>query len=78
MNIVKDLSNQKNREDIKKKTLSTSDVAEFLDCSEKKARELMKSKGFPLLMVGKNMKVLKTSFDKWIEKQENKPIKERC
>lgn len=33
MNIVKDLSNQKNKENINKVILGTKDVAEYLNCS---------------------------------------------
>lgn len=43
----------------------SGDVARILGCSIRKARLIMKSRGFPLLKVGKVYKVTKPAFDEW-------------
>lgn len=43
----------------------TKDVARCLKCSIETARALMYRKDFPLIKVGKNLKVLKTAFEEW-------------
>ena len=47
--------------------LSTKDVAEALDCSLPTARKIMRHPSFPLIRVGKNMRVSKSAFLKWAE-----------
>lgn len=44
---------------------STKDVAKCLGCSIETARSLMYRRDFPLIKVGKNLKVLKTAFEEW-------------
>ena len=43
----------------------TKDVAKMLDCSVPTARNLMRRTDFPLIMVGSNLKVSKSAFEKW-------------
>ncbi len=43
----------------------TKDVAHFLGCSPPVAREVMRRADFPLIMVGKNMKVSKQALKEW-------------
>lgn len=49
--------------------LNTEQVADALDCSLPTARRIMKRQDFPLIRVGKNMKVSKAAFLKWAEKR---------
>ncbi len=44
---------------------NTKDVARLLGCSIQTAREVMYRKDFPLIRVGKNLKVQKTAFETW-------------
>lgn len=41
------------------------DVARILQCSVPIAREIMKRKDFPLIVVGKSHKVSKTALEHW-------------
>lgn len=47
--------------------LSSSDVAKLLHCSIVTARNTMKRADFPLVRVGKNMRVSKQALIKWAE-----------
>lgn len=49
------------------KFLNTKDVAKALGCSLPTARRIMRRQDFPLIRVGKNMKVSNTAFLKWAE-----------
>ena len=44
----------------------TKEVAQFLHCSPPVARELMRRSDFPLIMVGKNMRVSKKALKEWV------------
>lgn len=49
----------------------TEEVARSLRCSIPTAREIMHRKDFPLIQVGKNMRVLKAAFENWaMQKRE--------
>lgn len=50
---------------------NTKDVAEMLGCSVPTARETMRKKDFPLIVVGKNWKVSKTAFEKWADERHD-------
>ena len=43
----------------------TEEVAKSLRCSIPTAREIMHRRDFPLIQVGKNMRVLKGAFEQW-------------
>ena len=45
--------------------IGTKEVAELLGCSIPVARQVMQRKDFPLVMAGKNLKVMKSEFIKW-------------
>ena len=47
------------------KFYDTMDVAKMLNCSVPTAREIMRRADFPLIMVGKNMKVSKVALEQW-------------
>lgn len=44
---------------------NTKEVAQMLGCSIPTAREIMYRKDFPLIKVGKNLKVEKSAFISW-------------
>ena len=43
----------------------TKEVAQMLGCSIPTAREIMQRPDFPLVMVGKNLRVYKAALEKW-------------
>lgn len=43
----------------------TEDVARLLQCSVVTAREIMRRADFPLIRVGKNLRVSKLAFEEW-------------
>lgn len=43
----------------------TREVAQCLGCSLPTAREIMHGYDFPLIKVGKNLRVQKAAFEKW-------------
>ena len=47
----------------------TKDIAKCLGCSLPTAREIMHRSDFPLIKVGKNLRVLKAAFEEWAMKQ---------
>lgn len=51
------------------KFIGTKEVAELMGCSIPVARDIMKSKGFPLVRYGRNLKVMKSQFMKWASVQ---------
>ena len=65
-------------EDLEKKTTSkeyitfynTLDVAKMLGCSPPVARAIMYRADFPLLRVGKALKVSKPAFEEWASKRQ--------
>ena len=51
------------------KFLNTRDVATVLNCSVPTARQLMMRADFPLIKVGKNLKVEEQAFIEWANKR---------
>lgn len=49
------------------KFLNTKEIAKILGCSLPTARRIMNRQDFPLVRVGKNMKVSNSAFNKWAE-----------
>lgn len=45
--------------------IGTKEVARLMGCSIPVARQLMRRSDFPLIMCGKNLKVMKSEFVKW-------------
>ena len=45
----------------------TKEVAEVLQCSIPTARDIMRRKDFPAVMVGRKAKVLKSALEKWAQ-----------
>ena len=48
-------------------TYGTKEIAKILHCSVPTAREIMRRKDFPLLKIGKNFRVYRYSFIKWMD-----------
>ena len=55
-----------NIDDIKSDILNADDVAKILGCGLTKARELMNSKGFPLIPSQQILKVYKPALKLWL------------
>lgn len=51
---------------------NTSDVAKMLGCSLPVARSIMYRADFPLLRVGKALKVSKPAFEKWASENRSR------
>lgn len=49
--------------------IGTKEVAKILGCSIPTAREIMYRRDFPLIKVGKNLKVSYTALMKWAEER---------
>ena len=49
--------------------LKAGDIAKILDVSEPTAYKLMREESFPLISLGRNMRVLREEFFKWLESQ---------
>ena len=45
--------------------IGTKEIAQLMGCSVPVARQIMRRKDFPLVMCGKNLKVMKSEFVKW-------------
>ena len=45
--------------------IGTKEIAKLMNCSLPVARQIMHRKDFPLIMCGKNLKVMKSEFVKW-------------
>ena len=45
--------------------IGTKEIAELMGCSVPVARQIMRRKDFPLVMCGKNLKVMTSEFIKW-------------
>lgn len=50
--------------------LSTKDVMEILQVSRSKAQNIMKESDFPLIRLGKLMKVEREQFFNWVRKKQ--------
>ncbi len=49
--------------------IGTKEIASLMGCSIPVARQIMRRKDFPLIMCGKNLKVMKSEFIKWASKR---------
>jgi len=47
--------------------LKANHIADILDVSEPTAYKLMRQESFPLISFGRNMRVLRDEFFKWLE-----------
>lgn len=52
--------------------LNVNDVASILAISKVSAYELVKSKGFPVVRVGRRIKIPKTAFIEWLDDQSKR------
>jgi excisionase family DNA binding protein len=48
---------------------TTEDIAKCLGCSIPTARQLFHRSDFPALKIGKNFKVSKSAFEKWVSER---------
>ncbi|MBE6022223.1 MAG: helix-turn-helix domain-containing protein [Cellulosilyticum sp.] len=68
-NTIYDLANkiEESKKEVVRKTLNTSEFAELLGVSPNKARQLMKSKGFPAITIGNRKLVVISKLDSWLD-----------
>lgn len=50
-----------------KKVVNTKELAEMLDISIDKARQLTRAKNFPAIKVGREKKIILSKLDEWLE-----------
>ncbi|WP_154826370.1 helix-turn-helix domain-containing protein [Clostridium butyricum] len=55
------------RERVKKKTCSIKELGEIMGVSEAKARRLTHIEDFPVIMIGRNRRVILSKLDEWLE-----------
>lgn len=60
--------NQDNK-DLEKKVYNAKEVAQLLDIGMNKSYELMNSKNFPAIRIGRKIVVPIKAFDTWLENQ---------
>jgi len=64
--LLKDKKSEKSAPlDDSMKFIGTKEVAALMGCSIPVARQTMRRKDFPLIMCGKNLKVMKSELIKW-------------
>jgi excisionase family DNA binding protein len=52
-----------------KSILTVEDIAHILKIGKSKAYNLLKSEGFPVIKIGRQLRVSSTAFQDWINKQ---------
>lgn len=55
------------KKEIAKKTLTIKELAETLQISENKARQLTHAKDFPVIVLGRTRLIVKSKLDEWLE-----------
>ena len=55
------------REKVKKKTCSIKELADIIGVSEVKARRLTHIADFPVIMIGRNRRIILSKLDEWLE-----------
>jgi excisionase family DNA binding protein len=58
---------KRQKEDIEKKTLSIRELAQVMGIGENTARQLARTKGFPVITIGKRKLVIISKFEEWLE-----------
>lgn len=50
-----------------KKVINTKELADILDISIDKARQITRAKNFPAIKVGREKKIIVAKLDEWLE-----------
>ena len=50
------------------------DIMQILKIGETSARKLVSTRGFPSMRVGRQYRILKTDFEKWLRQNSDKEI----
>jgi hypothetical protein len=58
---------QEYREQLKKKTCDTKELAEICGISYAKALQLTRIEGFPVLKIGRDKRIILSKLDEWLE-----------
>ncbi len=66
---MKDISKmvEDHKKEIAKKTLTIKELAEVLQISENKARQLTYAKDFPVIVLGRTRLTVISKLDEWLE-----------
>lgn len=66
---MKDISKmvEDHKKEIAKKTLTVKELAEVLQISENKARQLTHAEGFPVIVLGRTRLTIISKLDEWLE-----------
>ena len=65
----------KDTEKLVEPLLDTDDIARIFKCSPKKARAIMSQNNFPVMLVGREPRVVPSKLHKWLDQNYNKEIK---
>lgn len=71
MSSVVDLTEKvkKQKKNIERQTLNIKELAQVMGCGENKARQIVRSKGFPCIKVGNRYLVPIAKFEEWLNNQ---------
>jgi len=66
---MKDISKivEEHKKEIAKKTLTIEELAEILQISKNKARQLTHAKDFPVIVLGRTRLTVISKLDEWLE-----------
>lgn len=71
MSSVVDLTEKvkEQKKNIERQTLNIKELAQVMGCGENKARQIVRSKGFPCIKVGNRYLVPIAKFEEWLNDQ---------
>lgn len=71
MSLVVDLTEKvkEQKKNIERQTLNIKELAQVMGCGENKARQIVRSKGFPCIKVGNRYLVPIAKFEEWLNNQ---------
>ena len=71
MSSVVDLTEKvkEQKKNIERQTLNIKELAKVMGCGENKARQIVRSKGFPCIKVGNRYLVPIAKFEEWLNNQ---------
>lgn len=65
---------KESKENIEPQVYTAKDIAKILCIGETTARKLMSLRGFPTMRIGRQYRVRKVDFDRWMSQNHDKEI----
>lgn len=60
---------QEQKKNIERQTLNIKELAQVMGCGENKARQIVRSKGFPCIKIGNRYLIPINRFEEWLNNQ---------